>query len=98
MTPENVQTAILQTLKDIQAVSGRAWHDLPLTAVPIRDVEGFDSLLSVEATMLVEEKLGCGELKGDSIFISDDGQRALSISEIAEKVIKMASKKGGNND
>lgn len=98
MTPDRIQSVILQTLKDIQIVSGRTWQDLPPTAVPIQDMDGFDSLLSVEATILVEEKLGCGELKGESIFISEDGHRALSISEIAEKVMKMIAKKGCNNE
>ncbi len=88
---KNIQTIIIETLKEVQNICGKEWNDLDSNSVPIRDLDGFDSLLSVEVTVLIEEKLGCGELvdgSNPSIFISDDGQKALSINEITDKVEK----------
>ena len=96
MDPDKIQAAIVATLKEVQILSGREWKDLSAGSVPINDLDGFDSLLSVEVTLMVEEKLGCGELTEESIFISGDGQRALSIGEITTKVQNMISKMGGS--
>ena len=88
---EDVKTMIIDTLREVQNKSGRQWNNLVSTSVPIRDLDGFDSLLSVEVTVLIEEKLGCGELTdklNPSLFISNDGRKALSIGEITNEIEK----------
>lgn len=86
MSLQQIRQTILDVLKDIQTLSGRPWTELPPTAKPLCDLQGFDSICSVEATVLVEERLGGRKLKPYSVFISEDGQRALSIDEAAEHI------------
>ena len=98
---ENVQTIIIKTLKEVQNMSGQKWNNLVSTLVPIQDLDGFDSLLSVEVTVLIEEKFGCGELTDESnpsLFISNDGKKALSIGEIADEIEKRMKNKQIKNE
>lgn len=86
MTLQYIRDVLLSVLKDVQTLSGRAWNDLPPTAIPICDLNGFDSICSVEATVLVEQKLGGKKLSPYSVFISEDGSRALTIDETAKQI------------
>ena len=86
MSLEQIQAVVLDVLKEVQQISGRSWVDLSPTATPLNTLDGFDSLCSVEATVMVEERLGCGELKVCSLFISEDGTRPLSVLEIAQRI------------
>src|SRR5687767_2568066 len=89
MSLDQIQKAVLEVLREVQEISGRPWKALPATARPIGDLEGFDSLCSVEATVMVEEKLGCGELKAHSFFVSEDGALALSVQETTKRIQKL---------
>lgn len=95
MTTDEIQSILVAVLHDVQTLSGRPSVPLPPSAKPIGDLQGFDSLTGVEATVMVEEKLGCGELKVESIFVSEDGKRALTVKEIAERISKLLTKTGG---
>ena len=86
MSLQHIKQVILEVLKEVQTLSGRPWADLPTTAKPLCDLNGFDSICSVEATVLVEHKLGGQKLKPYSVFISEDGARALSIDETAKHI------------
>lgn len=97
MDREQVKILIFETLEYIQKLNGEELVDLSLTTVPVEMLPSFDSLTSVEATVMLEEKLGCGELKCDSIFISDDGTKALSIEEAIEKVENLISSRREND-
>jgi hypothetical protein len=96
MSLENIQSAVIDVLKQVQQLSGRAWEGLPNTGIPLNDLAGFDSLCSVEATVMIEERLGCGELKAVSFFISEDGTRPLSILEISTRIQNLISTVKGN--
>lgn len=96
MSPAELQSAILSVLQEVQTLSGRPWAGLSETAKPLLDLDGFDSLCGLEATVMVEERLGCGDLGVDSVFVSDDGQRSLSIREIAERLAnRLPTDRGG---
>ncbi len=75
-------------------MSGREWSGLGADARPIGNLDGFDSLSAVEATVMVEEKLRC-KLDIDSVFVSDDGRRALTLIEISDRLSKLLTGKGG---
>lgn len=85
MSLSRIQTAILEVLREVQEMSGRVWRGLSADARPIGDLEGFDSLLGVEATVLVELKLDC-RLDLNTVFVSGDGKVALSVREVAEQI------------
>jgi hypothetical protein len=94
MSPTDIQFVVREVLRDVQRLSGRRWSDIEPTDQPIGHLDGFDSLASVEATVLLEEKLGCGDLGVDSVFISDDGSRALTMSQITNQVLNLLGKVG----
>jgi acyl carrier protein len=95
MSLDEIQSTVLEVLREVQTLSGRSWTGLDPTAKPIGGLDGFDSLSSVEATVMVEEKLRCRDLEVDSIFISEDGTRALTVKEIAQRISKLLASDGG---
>ena len=94
MKPETIQTVVLDVLKEVQELCGRKWGGVPIAAKPIGALAGFDSLCSIEATVLVEQKLGCGPLGASSLFISEDGKRALTLQEISSRIHKLITEQG----
>lgn len=86
MSIDEIQSVVLEVLREVQTLSGRSWTGLEPTAKPIGAVDSFDSLTAVEATVMVEEKLGCSDLGVDSIFVSEDGTRALTIEEVVQRL------------
>lgn len=84
MSLQHIRQVLLDVLKEVQTMSGREWVDLPNTAKPINDVSGFDSVLSVEASAMVEHRLGGHKLTPCSVF--HDGTKALSIDEIVQNI------------
>lgn len=90
--PDVVQALVLAALKEVQALGGHDWVPLPPQADIIGTLEGFDSLTGIEATVLVErklaERLGRPDLSlgRDSIFVTDDGRKALDTNEVVSKV------------
>ena len=93
MTPETIRAAVLDVLKEVQELSGRTFDGLAVGAKPIGTLPGFDSLCSIEATVLVEQKLGCPPPGASSLFISDDGNRALTLQEISDRIHTLITEK-----
>src|SRR5262245_44715093 len=89
MSVDEIQAIVVDVLRDVQRLSGRRWNGIEATAKPIGSLEGFDSLSGIEATVMVEEKLGCAELGIESIFVSEDGKHALTLKEIAQRISKL---------
>jgi hypothetical protein len=83
-----IKKALVAVLEEVQAAGGHELPSLDDTSKPIGDLDGFDSLLAVEATVLLEGKLGC-KLADGTPFISADGKKALKLSEIADRVAEM---------
>lgn len=94
MSSDEIRALVLDVLREIQVLSGRAWDGLKPDATPIGDLDGFDSLTGVEATVMIEEKLGSRDLDLESLFVSDDGKHALTVQEVAERVSKLLDKSG----
>lgn len=88
MRIQEISEALIAVLREIQETSGRDWKDPGSGDKPIGDLVGFDSLSSIEATVMLEEKLG-GPLGVDSLFISENGRRALTMREIVERIVKL---------
>ena len=85
----NIRDALVNVLRQVQAASGRACPDVTDEMRPIGDLDSFDSLLAVEATVLLEEALEC-TLDDGTPFISATGRkRALTISEVVDRVAEM---------
>lgn len=91
MLPSEIQTVVLDVLKEIQILGGRAWEGLDPDATPIGALDGFDSLTGVEATVMIEQKLGGQNLELESLFVSEDGKHALTVAEVAERIAKLTN-------
>lgn len=94
MSPDEIQSIVFEVLRNFQTLSGRSWTEMDPTAKPIGHLDGFDSLSAVEATVMVEERLGCRDLEVDSVFISEDGRRALTVKETAQRISKLLAARG----
>lgn len=88
MTQDEVRSVIIDVLREVQQISGREWGELPMDAAPIGCLDGFDSLGAVEATVMIEEKLGCN-IEVESVFVSESGKRALTLEEVAERLCRV---------
>src|SRR5260370_42589507 len=94
MSLDEIQNIVIEVLREVQTLSGRSWTGIDPAAPPIGGLDGFDSLCAVEATVIVEEKLGCRDLEVESIFVSDDGKRALTVKEVAQRLSKLLASGG----
>jgi len=95
MTLNEIEANVIATLKELQQLSGRTWSDISPTSKPIGDLDGFDSLASIEATVVLEGRLGC-KIEPHSLFISDDGARVLTIRQISERLASVLGVSGAN--
>lgn len=86
MDRNNVVSQVVDAVKQVQEASGRTAVGIGSGTRPFTDVDGFDSLSGVEATVLLSQSLG-RELP-DSVFTSGEGSRILSVKEIAENVCR----------
>ena len=84
MEKQDIVTKVVQTVTHVQEMSGRSSAGIGASTRPARDVEGFDSLCGVEATVMLSESLGVDLPEDYNPFISKDGKRALSVGEIAD--------------
>lgn len=88
MSENVVLDAVIAGVVEVQNLSGRSCPRLGLTSKPIGDVEGFDSLMALEATICIEEQLGW-KLTNGNPFISVDGTQALNLADVAIRVAEM---------
>lgn len=84
MDRQEIVTKVVQTVVQVQEVSGRSSAGIGPSTRPVGGMEGFDSLSGVEATVMLSESLGVELPNNYNPFISKDGKRALSVGEIAE--------------
>ena len=84
MEKQEIVTGVIQTVVQVQKESGRAIEGIDASTRPLKDVEGFDSLCGLEATVMLSVSLGIAIPDNRNPFISEDGNRALSVNEIAD--------------
>lgn len=92
MSPEDVKTALIEVLQEIQSDSG--YEETPITGktCPITDLEGFDSLIGVEAMGMLADKLNVNIPNECYIFRSEDFQLELTIDESVAVVWEIVSR------
>ncbi|MDZ4849709.1 MAG: hypothetical protein SGI77_10470 [Pirellulaceae bacterium] len=92
MNRDEVIGMLQDVLQSIQQNSGRLAPPIQQGTCPIGDLSGFDSLNGVEATVELTDRLGV-EFSGVSLFVNEMGTKALTISEIADRICKMPTNK-----
>ena len=85
MTKAEIEQIIVETLRELQIASGDMKCDISPVVVPLSELGFFDSLLAIETTLVLEERLGCpcGE---DSVFKDKETSQPLTISDIAARL------------
>ena len=81
MDATSIETIMLNVLRDVQEISGEDYVDIGPGDKPLGRLAGFDSLKGIEATVMVQGRLGRA-IERDSLFVSEDGRRATSLAEI----------------
>ena len=89
MDRDNIVTQVIKAVTQVQEISGRSVGEIGPGTRPLKDLQGFDSLCGVEATVLLSEAVG-RELP-DSVFAPHEGSRVLSVNEIADRVLDYMS-------
>ena len=94
MNRENVVGRVIDAIRQVQESSGRTAAGIGPDTRPFKDIEGFDSLSGIEATVLLSESLG-RELP-DSVFAPSNGDHILSVNAIAENLCQYVRSGGAN--
>ena len=92
LTKATIRAAIEKVLRQVQTASGRGCPDtIGDDLKPVGDLEAFDSLLAVEATVLLEAELDVTLAEGTPfIAVSASGKkRALTMTQIVERLAEM---------
>ena len=91
MSVDELVVILLEILKQVQEMSGRPIEDLTESDTPIGGLAGFDSLNGIEVTTLAAVRLNC-EISGEvNLFVSEDGRRALTVREVAQRMKRLLS-------
>lgn len=82
-----LESLVISVVEEIQELSGRKCLDISRTTCPLMELDDFDSLNAVEATVVFEEKLGI-KVATNNLFVAEDGKTALNIAGIAQRLSK----------
>ena len=90
MDKKEIEETLIVLLRELQAIAGDEPTEVTPATTPLEDLPNFDSLLGLEMTVAVEERLGitCEE---QTIFKDEETLKALSISEISERIAEKHS-------
>ena len=89
MDRDDIVRHIIRAVTQVQEASGRSVGRIGPDTRPLKDLQEFDSLCGVEATILLSEAVG-RELP-DSVFVPQVGNRVLTVNEIADRVFDCIS-------
>ena len=85
MDRDDIARHVIRAVTQVQEASGRSVGRIGPETRPLKDLQDFDSLCGVEATVLLSEAVG-RELP-DSVFVPQEGSRLLTVNEIADRVV-----------
>ena len=91
MTYAEVVKLVIRIVLEIQEISGRKTIRVTKETVPIGGIPGFDSLNGVELASMVDAEINVGAV--GNLCASQDGKRALSVGEIANRILEITSEK-----
>jgi acyl carrier protein len=86
---EAIRNAVLGAVKRAIEVAGHEVPDLTGDTCPIGQL-GFDSVVGVENTGILEAELGC-EISAENVFVDETGRRPLSIDEVVTRLARAVS-------
>jgi hypothetical protein len=87
MNRKKIYDLVVETLESIQELSGQKKVNINEDTIPIGQLPGFDSLNGVEFSTMMSEHIPME--KNVRLCVSDDGEEALSVRQIVERLIKL---------
>jgi len=91
MTSADIEKIIIETLTALQAGCGEPTQPISSATKPLDELGFFDSLLAIETTLALEQKLKC-KCPDDNAFFDKNGEKILTIAEIATGLAKIQGK------
>lgn len=91
MTSAEIEKAILETLQELQVGCGEPAQNITSKTLPLTDLVFFDSLLAIETTLVLEERLKC-DYPDDSVFIDKETTKPLSVAQVAARLATLVGK------
>jgi len=83
---KEIEAVVIETIRNIQVMSGREQTQVGSNTVPIGGLEGFTSRNGLEATPSIAFKLNVNIPLDMNIFKNEKGNKALSVKEIADRI------------
>lgn len=96
MTYAEAVKLVIRIVLEIQEIGGCETIRVNKRTIPIGGVPGFDSLNGVELAAMVDAEVEIGEV--GNLCASQDGKRALSVDEIANRILEVTSEKRVNHE
>ncbi len=91
MTSAEIEKTIIEALQELQAGCGETEQKITPTTLPLVDLGFFDSLLAIETTFVLEERLKCS-CPDDSVFIDKETTTPLTVAQIAARLAPLTGK------
>ena len=91
MTSAEIEKIIIETLAELQAGCGEPGQEITSATTPLGDLGFFDSLLAIETTLALEQKLKC-KCPDDNAFVEKDNEELLTIAQIAARLAQIQGK------
>ncbi len=98
MTLQQAIDAVIDAIVEIQEMSGRECPGITGKTIPIGDVPGFDSLNGLEATILIDQRLGIETPNDARLFTNDTGQRPIHVGGIARRIVDFVESGEGSKN
>ncbi len=92
MNEQDVQMNLINVLQSIQSDCGYDTSQIQGNTCPLKDLEGFDSMLWPAAISMLSSTIGVTIPNCSNIFLSQDGKRPLTINESAAMVCEIISR------
>ena len=93
MTYAKAVELVIRIVLEIQEIGGCEAIRVNERTVPIGGVPGFDSMNGVELAAMVDAKVNIGAV--GNLCASQDGMRALSVGEIANRILEITPEQKG---
>jgi len=91
LTQDDISKKLIILLTDIQNSSGYQPGNITGSTCPLRELEGFDSMVSVASIGELATILDIDIPNDKNIYVSKDGRRLLTVDEVAAEVCKIVN-------
>jgi len=89
MTRNEVIRIVIEKLTEIQEISDREKVPISDNTIPIGELPEFDSMSGVDFASMIDKVLSIGDV--GNLCASKDGKRALTVGEIADRILEITS-------